>query len=129
MTQNRGVSRRGFVRGVAGTAAAPAALAGMATANAAPADVSVAATVVRASHSKVDPHALRLGVRASVRGPNETMEGVVLVVEPVRFGASAAETRALIAESVQTQIAAMLVKRGVQARADHVAVQVFGGVL
>lgn len=128
MMQKSGVSRRGFVRSAAAVAAAPSVLTATKT-SAAMADVSVAATIVRASHSKAEPHALRLGVRASVQSADFRADNLVFVVDPVPFGASASDTGDRIAESVRQQIAALLASRGAETTLDRVAVQVFGGVL
>lgn len=127
-TKHPKVSRRRFMRGAAVAAAAPTVFAG-ATVTAAPADVNVAATVVRASHSKTDPGALRIGVRASVLAGDLARDNIVVVVEPVRFGAPSDETRDLISKQVQRRIAEILTERGTTIAPDHIAVQVFGGVL
>lgn len=131
MSADRGVSRRGFVRGIAGTAAAPAAVAGLTGASArnAPTDVSVAATVVRVSHSRTTAHALRIGVRASIQAQGSAMDGIVLVVDPVPFAASSDEIKAAIASSVQDQVSNLLKEREEGVTTNHVAVRVFGGVL
>lgn len=130
MKSKLGVSRRGFVKGVAGTAAVPGAMAGLSSTSAATPDgVSVVATVVRVSHSRLAPKALRVGVRASVQGPDYDLDNIVLVVEPVPFGSSASEMNAVITRSVEEQVADLIERRGLALAGSHLAVQVFGGVL
>lgn len=130
MSPQDGVSRRGFMKGIAGTAAAPGALGVMTvgTAGDASPEVSVAATVVRVSHSRTRRQALRIGVRASIQGPELDLDNVVLVIEDVPFTASAEDIRARIVQAVQTKVAAILERRGMQT-SRAAAVQVFGGVL
>lgn len=131
MTQRSGVSRRRFMKRVAGTAAVPAALMGAATHGVAAvsSDIRVAATVVRASHSAGTPDALRIGVRASVLAPGFTANDLVFVVDEVRFGASPQESGRLIAESVRSQVADLLRRRGTDTAPERIQVQVFGGAL
>lgn len=130
MTRTSGVSRRLFMKGAAGTAAVPALIAGAAhQAGAVSPQISVAATVVRTSHSASTPHALRIGVRASVQAPDFAADNLVFVVEPVRFTASPQETGRHIAESVRTQVADLLERRGTLATAEQIDVHVFGGAL
>jgi hypothetical protein len=128
MSNQAGVSRRMFMRTAAVAAAAPTALAASAVA-ADSADVHVAATVVRASHSKTTRGALTIGVRASVLAEGFGRDNVVLAVDGVRFGASADDTRQLITNKVRERISMELERAGVPVSADRIAVQVFGGVL
>lgn len=126
MSRHTGVSRRGFVKGAAGAAAAPAALAGIDATTAAPPEISIAATVVRVSHSKLAPHALRVGVRTSVQTSAGTLDNVVLVVDGVTFNASPTQMRSVIAESVKEQVGSLLAGRNIEASIDRAAVHVFG---
>ena len=128
MTSKPGVSRRMFMRTAAVAAAAPTALAAS-TVAADSSDVHVAATVVRASHSKATRGALTIGVRASVLAEGFGRDNVVLAVDGVRFGASADDTRQLITRRVRERIAMELERAGVPVSPDRIAVQVFGGVL
>jgi len=116
------------MKGAAGTAAVPALVASAANSAAATPDVSVAATVVRTSHSRSAPHALRIGVRASVQAADFSADNLVFVVEPVRFAASPQETGRQIAESVRGQVAALLERQGIS-EAGQIEVHVFGGAL
>jgi hypothetical protein len=131
MARNTSVSRRRFVKGVAGTAAAPAAIAGFAQggAYASSTDIRIAAKVVRVSHSRMEPNALRVGVRTSVQAADIVLDNIVLVIDGIPFGAAPADMRSRITESVTAQIRKLLARRGVEAPAESVAVQVFGGVL
>lgn len=127
MNTHQGVSRRGFVTGAAGAAVLPAALGGIGTVTAAaPPEISIAATVVRVSHSKVEPHALRVGVRTSIQAPELDLDNIVLVVDGIPFMAEPARIRALIAEGVKEQVGRLLAGRDIAASADRAAVQVFG---
>jgi hypothetical protein len=127
MARNTSVSRRRFVKGVAGTAAAPAAIAGFAQggAYASSTDIRIAAKVVRVSHSRMEPNALRVGVRTSVQAADIVLDNIVLVIDGIPFGAAPADMRS----RVTAQIRKLLARRGVEAPAESVAVQVFGGVL
>lgn len=128
MSNKTGVSRRNFMRAAAAAAAVPAAAA--TSVNAADtADILVAATVVRASLSRTERGALRLGVRVSVMAEDFTRENIVVTVEGVRFGASADETRRLISKAVQERIVGELESAGVAVDSNRIAVQVFGGVM
>jgi hypothetical protein len=130
MYDQHDVSRRRFIKSATGAAAAPAAIlaAGKHSATAA-ASVHAVATVVRATHSRSYPQALRIGVRVSVRAPEVSLENLVLLVEPVSFSSGADKTGAAIAASVRSQVAARLEERGMTIREDDIAVRVFGGVL
>jgi len=132
MNDKRGVNRRLLMKGVAGGAVVPGMLAGSAFMEGgatAPPEATVAVTVVRATHSLTDPDALRIGVRASIRSADFSRDGLVLVVEPVAFGGTSAETGSQIAEGVRAQVATMLTERGRATDPERVAVQVFGGML
>ena len=61
-------------------------------------------------------------------GPELDLDNVVLVIEDVPFTASAEDIRARIVQAVQTKVAAILERRGMQT-SRAAAVQVFGGVL
>ena len=128
MTSKPGVSRRTFMRSAAAAAAVPTALTAT-QAGASSALAHVAATVVRASHSKTAAGRLTIGVRASVLAEGFNGKDVVLAVDNVRFGASADETRTWITQAVQQRIASIMSERGTQVEPDRIAVQVFGGVL
>ncbi len=132
MTNKRGVNRRLLMKGVAGGAVAPSVVAGSVLTGAgatAPPTATVAVTVVRAAHSGLKPDALRIGVRASIRTANYSRDGLVLIVEPVTFGGTSAETGDQIAAGVRRQVAALLDQGGHATDPDRIAVQVFGGVL
>jgi len=129
MKEKTGVSRRSFMRNAAVAAAAPTALAGAATSHASAADVLVAATVVRASHSRDVQGALKIGVRASVVAEGFSRDNIVVTVDGVRFGATADVTRDMITAAVQQCIAQEMATSGSDIAADRIAVQVFGGVL
>jgi hypothetical protein len=128
MTSKPGVSRRMFMRSAAAAAAVPTVLTAT-QASASSAVAHVAATVVRASHSKTAAGRLTIGVRASVLAEGFNGKNVVVTVDDVRFGASADETKSLITKAVQDRIASMMSERGAQVTPDRIAVQVFGGVL
>jgi hypothetical protein len=89
----------------------------------------VAATVVRAKHVPSAPGSLAVGVRASVLSPAFAADGVVLVVEPVDFGAPPDQIGRQIAESVKGQIARYLDDRGHPTDPEEIVVRVFGGAL
>lgn len=127
MSPQQGVSRRGFMKSVAGTAAVPGAIGAMAIGGvqAAPADVNVAATVVRVSHSRMHRQALRIGVRASILGPDLDIDNVVMVIDGVPFAASPEDIRSRIVQSVQAKVADLMEQRG-QSAGRQAAVQVFG---
>jgi len=132
MKDARGVNRRSLMKGMAGTAVAPAVLgsAALTASGAAVApEATVAVTVVRATHSRSEPNALRIGVRASIRSADVVLDGTVLVIEPVAFGISATDAGDQIAKGVRSQVAEMLDKRELATDPDRIAVQVFGGVL
>lgn len=116
------------MRSAAAAATAPTAWTA-AKAGEAPAEARVAATVVRASHSKTSPGRLTIGVRASVLAEGFNGKNVVVTVDDIRFGASGDETRTLITKAVQDRIASLMSERGTQVASDRIAVQVFGGVL
>lgn len=132
MNTIRGVNRRSLMKGVAGGAVAPAALAGTVFAEGAGGavpDATVAVTVVRATHSATSANELRVGVRASIRSAGFARDGLVLVVEPVTFGVPPAEAGTQIADAVRAQVSGVLEREGIAVDSDRIAVQVFGGVL
>lgn len=129
MRSTTGVSRRNFMRTAAAAAAVPAAVATSAHVAAENAEVLVAATVVRASLSRTERGALRVGVRVSVMADGFAKENIVVTVDGVRFGASTDVTRKVITLVVQERVAAELAASGSPVVADRIAVQVFGGVL
>lgn len=126
---NRNVSRRALVvTAAAGTVIPLAPAAATATVMGALEPLSVTALVVRVSPSKVRSDALRIGVRVTARLPADRgVRGpLVLVIDPVPFGLSAAETRDAIAGGIRARLERHLPEWD---GGGPVAIQVFGGVL
>lgn len=124
------VSRRRFMKTAAVAASAPVVAASV-SASASPSrqDVLVAATIVRASISRNEPGALRLGVRVSVMADEYRNENLVVSVDGVQFNASADVTRRIVTSAVRDRVMQELARNNATMPADRIAVQVFGGVL
>lgn len=132
MQQRSQWSRRRFVQQGAGAAAAGAvAMTGAHLSGSAAqrrGDVTVAATVVRASQSAAKPGTLRLGIRASVLTPDGVAEGSVLILDGLDFFASQEEINQRVTDLVRSEVQAYLERRGQTISPERIAVRVFGGV-
>lgn len=127
------LSRRGLMKGATASAVAlplaGAVAPGSSSAAVNDASVFVTATVVRATHSRGTPGALRIGVRASILEAGAHGIERVLVIDAVPFGAAPSEIGQLIAQGVREQVSRILNRPDAPVRPEQVAVQVFGGAL